>query len=167
MNATRGWVLAAIAAVSASLGWGGALLIDGLGRALPQVPASAPSVLALFAATLFTLGFTTRARMRAARERPPGAKAMDPLLVARYAVLARASSPVGSGVMGLYAGYAVFLVPGLDQSGHRSLVGMAALAVASGFAVVVGALFLERICRVPGDGGPDNSSLPQPRDRAR
>lgn len=159
-------MLGAVAAVCASLGWGGALLIDGLGRPLPQVPASAPSVLALFAAILATLGFTTRSRMKAWRERRAGTKPIEPLMVARYAVLARASSPVGAGVTGLYAGYAVFLVSGVDQPGHGKLVGMAGLAVAAGFAMVVAALFLERICRLPGEGGPDTGSLPRPRDRA-
>jgi hypothetical protein len=160
-------VLAGIGAVCASVGWGGGLVVDGLGRPLPRVPASAPSVLALFAAILLALALSTRARLRAWRERRPGANPVDPLSIARYGVLARASSPVGAGVVGLYGGYAIFLLPGLHQSGHRELLGMSALAVGAGVAVAAAALFLERVCRLPPDGVPDTRDVPRPRDRAR
>jgi len=160
-------VLAAIGAVCASVGWGGALLVDGQGRPLPEVPSSAPSVLGLFAAILLALALSTRARLRAWRERRPGAKPMDPLSIARYGVLARASSPVGAGVVGLYGGYAIFLMPGLDQSGHHELMQGSVLAVAAGAAVAAAALFLERVCRLPDDGVTDPGNLPRPRDHAR
>jgi hypothetical protein len=163
---TRWWVLAGIAAVTASIGWAGALLVDGLGRPLPRVPASAPTVLLLFAAILLALAVTTRSRLAAWRERRPGARVVDPLTIARYGVLARASSPVGAGVVGLYAGYAVFLLPGLDEPGRRHLAAMSLFALGSGLAVAAAALFLERVCRLPGDGAGGKHNLPRPRDRA-
>jgi hypothetical protein len=160
-------VLAAICAVCASAGWGGAQLVDGLGRPLPQVPTSAPSVLLLFAAILLALALSTRARLRAARERRPGAGPVDPLTVARYGVLARASSPVGAGVIGLYGGYCAFLLPELNEVGHRDLVGRSVLAMGAGIAVAAAALFLERVCRLPDDGVPEGGNLPRPRDHVR
>jgi uncharacterized protein DUF3180 len=166
VTATRWWTLAGIWAVTASVGWAGALLIDDLGRALPTVPGSAPTVLLLFAAILLALAVTTRSRLRAWRERRPGAQVVEPLTVARYAVLARASSPVGAGVVGLYSGYAVFLLPDLGEPGRRHLAAMSLFATGAGVAVGGAALFLERVCRLPGDGAPGKGSLPRPRDRA-
>jgi hypothetical protein len=159
-------VLAGIGAVCASIGWGGGLLVDGLGRPLPEVPASAPSVLGLFAAILFALALSTRSRLRAWRERRPGAGPVDPLSIARYGVLARASSPVGAGVVGLYGGYAIFLLPGLDQSGHRDLIEGSVGAMVAGAVVAAAALLLEWVCRLPDDGVADPRNLPRPRDRA-
>jgi drug/metabolite transporter (DMT)-like permease len=159
--------LAAIGAVCASIGWGGGQLVDSLGRPLPEVPTSASSVLAMFAAILLALALSTRARLRAWRERRPGARPVDPLSIARYGVLARASSPVGAGVVGLYGGYAIFLLPGRNQSGHRDLMGGSVGAMVAGTAVAAAALFLEWVCRLPDDGVPDPRNLPQPRDHAR
>jgi hypothetical protein len=166
VSSTRWWVLAGSWTLTASIGWAGALLVDGMGRPLPRVPGSAPTVLLLFAAILLALAVTTRSRLAAWRGRRPGATAVDPLMIARYGVLARASSPVGAGVVGLYAGYSVFLLPGLDEPGRHELVAMSFFTLAAGLAVAGTALFLERVCRLPGDGSGREHSLPRPRDRA-
>jgi hypothetical protein len=151
--------------LAGALGWGGGLIFDGAGKPMPRVPGAAPSVLLLFAITLVVLAITTRAKLRAARDRVPGASALNPLTIARYVVLARASSPVGAGTVGLYGGYALFLAGNLDEPGHRHLAAMSGLAVLAGAALVAGALFLEYVCRVPDDQGPSRL-MPGPRDRA-
>jgi len=166
LRPTRRSLLFGIAVVGGSVGWAGALLIDDLGRPLPRVPTSAPTVLLLFAAILFAVALTSRSRLRAWRERRPGARPLDPLTIARYAVLARASSPVGAGVAGLYAGYALFLLPGLGKPGRRHLLEMSLFALFAGLAVGIAALFLERVCRLPGQGTGAGGTMPKPRDRA-
>lgn len=165
MRPTRRPVLVAVAVLAGALGWGGGLIFDGAGRPMPRVPGAAPSVLILFAVTLFVLAFTTRAKLRAARDRVPGAPVLNPLTIARYVVLARASSPVGAGTVGLYGGYALFLAGNLDEPGHRHLAAMSGLSVLAGVGLVAGALFLEYVCRVPDDKGPSRT-MPGPRDRA-
>jgi hypothetical protein len=144
----------------AAVAWGGALLIDGSGQALPRVPASAPTVLALFAAILLAFALSARSKLRAWRERQPGAVLPDPMTMARFGVLARASSPVGAGVVGLYAGYGIFLIGNLDEPGRRHLATMSGLTVLAGVALVACALFLERVCRLPEDRG---AAVPRPR----
>ena len=165
MRATRRPVLVAVAVLAGALGWGGGLIVDGAGKPMPRVPGAAPSVLLLFAITLVVLAITTRAKLRAVRDRVAGASALNPLTIARYVVLARASSPVGAGTVGLYGGYALFLAGNLDEPGHRHLAAMSGLAVLAGAGLVAGALFLEYVCRVPDDQAPPRV-MPGPRDRA-
>jgi hypothetical protein len=165
MRPTRWPVLVAVAVLTGALGWGGGLIIDGAGRPMQRVPGAAPSVLFLFAITLVVLAVTTRAKLRAIRDRVVGAPAINALTIARYVVLARASSPVGAGTVGLYGGYALFLAGNLDEPGHRHLAAMSGLAVLAGAGLVAGALFLEYVCRVPDDKRTPRA-MPSPRDRA-
>lgn len=159
-------MLVAIGVLIAALGWGGGLILDGRGRSMPSVPASAPAVLALFGAIVLGLAITTRSRLRAWRERRPDAVALSPLTVARYGVLARASSPVGAGVVGLYGGYALFLAGNLDEPGYGEVAAYGGVTAAAGLGLIGAALFLESVCRVPGDPSGNNSGLPQPRSTA-
>lgn len=151
MTPTRLPQLAGIAAVAAALGWGGATLIDSSGDTLPRVPPSAPMVLVLFTAIVLALAVTTRSRLRAARERRPGAVGMNPLTVARYVVMAKASSLTGSGVAGLYAGYAVFLVSGADPTARESRLALSCATAVAAVALVAVALLLENVCKLPSD----------------
>lgn len=162
---TRWQVLVAIVVLAGALGWAGGLVFDGRAATMPSVPASAPAVLLLFAAIVLGLAVTTRSRLRAWRERRPAAVALSPLSVARYGVLARASSPVGAGVTGLYGGYALFLVGRLGEPGYGELALYAGLAAAAGFGLVGAALFLERVCRIPGDPPGSQGPMPHPRNR--
>lgn len=163
MKATRLPVLAGLAAIAASVGYSAGLLIDGAGNTLPRVPMTAAGVLGLLAAVLLGLAFSTRSRLRALRERSPDARPLDALATARFVVLARASSPVGSAMAGAYGGYTAFLVLHLDEPGRSELAPPAVAAAVASVAVVVTALFLEHVCRVPGGDGPDRPGLPGPR----
>lgn len=166
MKPTRWQVLVAIAVLVGALGWAGGLVFDGRGGSMPSVPASAPAVLLLFGAIVLGLAVTTRTRLRAWRERRPDAAALSPLTVARYGVLARASSPVGAGVTGLYGGYALFLAGRLDQPGYGELAAYGGLAAAAGLGLVGAALFLERVCRIPSDPSGPQGTMPRPRNNA-
>jgi uncharacterized SAM-binding protein YcdF (DUF218 family) len=146
---TRGPVLAGLAAVAALFGWTGAALLVSLGQPLPRVPLSAPLVLLLLAAILLATALSTRARLAAMRERRPDARPVNPLVTARAAVLAKASSPVGALVVGLYAGYGGYLVQEIAIGARRQLALLCGFAVLSGVAVVAAALFLESVCRLP------------------
>lgn len=162
MKPTRLPVLAAIAVLAASLGWAAGLLIDGGGSTLPRVPPAAPAVLGLLAAILVGLALTSRSRLRATRERRLDARPLNPLAAAREVVLARASSLVGAAMAGAYGGYTIFLAQDLDEPGRSDLASRALAASIASVAVVGGALFLEYVLRVPGDG-PDRPGLPGPR----
>jgi hypothetical protein len=160
---TRLPVLAAIAVLAGSVGYSAGLLVDGAGNTLPKVPPAAAGVLGLLAAVLVGLALTTRARLRALRERRFDARPLNPLATARYVVLARASSPVGALLAGGYAGYTIFLAGDLNEPGRSDLASPALAAAVASVAVVIAALFLEHVCRVPGDGPDDQPGLPGPR----
>jgi hypothetical protein len=109
-------------------------------------------VLALIAVALFATALSIRSRLRAQRERRPGAKGVDPLAAARAVVFGQASALVASLVVGIYGGDGVYLVMyKLDMDPRRQQAIYAGLAVLAGVAVVAAAIFLERVCKLPED----------------
>jgi divalent metal cation (Fe/Co/Zn/Cd) transporter len=137
--------------VALVIAWAVARLWDTVGT-LPRVPVAAPIVLALIAVALFATALSLRARLRAQRERRPGAKGVDPLAAARAVVFGQASALVASLVVGLYGGAGLYLVMyKLDMEPRQQQAIYAGLAVLAGVAVVAAALFLERVCKLPDD----------------
>jgi hypothetical protein len=105
---------------------------------------------------------TLRARLAAQRDRRPPAergsapvRPVEPMLVARLAVLAQASAYVGAAFVGvlLYAGPAV---PRLQTAGSDTVTGVVGVVCAA--ALVAAALWLESVCRIP--PGPDDEQPP-------
>ncbi|MGK5629640.1 DUF3180 domain-containing protein [Streptomyces sp. URMC 123] len=151
MRQLRIGVLGGLFVVAGVLSWAGARLWNAIGT-LPRVPVAAPIVLALIAAVLAATALALRARLKAQRERRPGAKGVDPLVAARAVVFGQASALVAALVAGMYGGVGVFLViDGLDVDPRRDQAIYAGLSVLAGVAVVAAALFLERVCRLPED----------------
>ncbi len=132
------------------LAWAGARLWQAFGS-LPGVPAAAPYVLALIAVALLAGALSLRARLKAQRERQPGAKGVDPLLATRAVVFAQASALVAAPVAGLYAGVGVFLLEYLEIPARRDQALTAGFAALAGVAGVAAALFLQHVCRLPED----------------
>ncbi|GGY04738.1 DUF3180 domain-containing protein [Streptomyces anandii] len=150
MKELRIRVLAGVFVVAGVLSWAAARLWNSVGT-LPSVPLAAPIVLALIAAVLAATALSLRARLRAQRERRPGAKGVDPLMAARAVVFGQASALVAALVAGMYGGTGVFLLELLDIPARRDQAIYAGLSVLAGIAVIAAALFLERVCRLPDD----------------
>ncbi|MFF9473303.1 DUF3180 domain-containing protein [Streptomyces roseolus] len=150
MKQLRLKVLAGLFLVAGILSWGGARLWDSVGT-LPSVPLAAPIVLAVIAVVLTATALSIRARLKAQRERRPGAKGVEPLMAARAVVFGQASALVAALVAGLYGGVGVFLLGSLDVPARRDQALYAAAALLAAFAVIAAALFLERVCRLPED----------------
>ncbi|MBB4890202.1 DUF3180 domain-containing protein [Streptomyces netropsis] len=151
MKQLRVSVLVGLFAVAGILSWAGARLWDSVGT-LPRVPVAAPIVLAVIAVVLAATAFSLRARLRAQRERRPGAKGVDPLLAARAVVFGQASALVAALVAGMYGGVGVFLlIDGLDVAVRRDQAIYAGASVLAGACVVAAAFFLERVCKLPED----------------
>ena len=148
MKPLRLRLLLGIAAVAGVLSWAGAKLWDSLGQ-LPGVPAAAPIVLAVVAVVLLATAISLRSRLKATRERQPGAKGVDPLGAARAVVLAQASALVSAVVTGIYGGTGVHLLGLLDIEARKSQAITAGFAVLTGAAVIAAALWLQHICRLP------------------
>ncbi|MET7289102.1 DUF3180 domain-containing protein [Streptomyces sp. NPDC005573] len=150
MKQLRIRVLAGVFVVAGVLSWAGARLWNSAG-ALPSVPLAAPIVLALIAVVLLATALSLRARLKAQRERRPGAKGVDPLMAARAVVFGHASALVAALVAGVYGGVGVFLLELLDFPARRDQAIYAGFSAVAGIAVIAAALFLERVCRLPED----------------
>ncbi|MGH3324210.1 MAG: DUF3180 family protein, partial [Streptomyces sp.] len=81
MKQIRIRVLAGVFVVAGVLSWAAARLWNSLGT-LPSVPVAAPVVLAIIATVLLATALSLRARLKAQRERQPGAKGVDPMMAA-------------------------------------------------------------------------------------
>jgi hypothetical protein len=87
----------------------------------------------------------------------PGTKPINPIVVARLAALAKASSPVGALATGAYAGF-LGKVATTAGDAARQDTRTAIAGVVCGLALIAAALLLERVCRVkpPADEPPVN-----------
>lgn len=105
---------------------------------LPVITLAGLAVLEAYAAV------NTRARIA----RRPGREPVNPLLVARFVVLAKASALVGAIFAGFYAGLTGWLFVERTEAAasDRNVAGSSLLAA---LALVAAALWLERSCRVP------------------
>lgn len=124
---------------------------------LPQLPTGWAVVVGVIAILVAFLAWTTRNRLKGEH----GARPPEPLTIARYAALAKACSPVGAGVAGLWLGFLVYL---LSQHGsmavrHDRWVSIA--GVVTGVALAAAALWLEWVCRirVDHDGKPPRGGV--------
>ncbi|OLB73661.1 MAG: hypothetical protein AUI14_25590, partial [Actinobacteria bacterium 13_2_20CM_2_71_6] len=110
--------------------------------AIPWLPAFTIFALAAFEAVLAR---TTKARI----DHKPGAPRVDVLAVARYVVLAKASSPAAAIFTGLYGGLLIWLLIRTDLAHARDDIPPTATGLVASLALVGAALWLERSCRVP------------------
>ena len=117
---------------------------------LPTVTVAGLAVLEGF------LAQNTRARI----ERRPGQGRVEPLAVARFVVLAKASSMAGAIYGGFCAGLVAWLVVEPTRAASRDLPAASSGLVAA-LALVGAALWLEHACRVPDE--PDDEDPDAPR----
>jgi hypothetical protein len=116
----------------------------------PPLPWLPIIVIATLAVAEFLLAQNTAARV----QRKPGVPPVEPLAVARYAVLAKASSLAGALYSGFSAGVLAWLALEPTKAA-RADVPAAVSGVIASLALVGAALWLERACRVPDQ--PDRS----------
>ncbi|MGY1639634.1 DUF3180 domain-containing protein [Geodermatophilus sp. SYSU D00703] len=100
---------------------------------------------------------TLRARLAAQRDRRPPAerghapvRPVEPMMVARLAVLAQASAYVGAVFLGIWIGLLLYVVPALSRlqaAGGDTVAGV--IGVVCSAALVGAALWLESVCRIP------------------
>ncbi|MGW2490647.1 DUF3180 domain-containing protein [Streptomyces sp. NPDC001606] len=154
MRELRIRVLVGVFVVAGVLSWAGARLWNSIGT-LPSVPLAAPIVLALIAVVLLATALSLRSRLKAQRERRPGAKAVDPLMAARAVVFGQSSALVAALIAGMYGGIGVFLLELLDIPARRDQAFYAGFSVLAGIGVIAAALFLERVCKLPEDEDQD------------
>ncbi|MFI7542995.1 DUF3180 domain-containing protein [Actinoplanes sp. NPDC049599] len=141
MRPTSLSVLVVAALAAAAVGW---LLLSAFYAQMPRLPWLPIIVLGTLAVVEATLAQNTAARI----QRKPGAGRVDALAVARFAVLAKASSLAGALFGGFSAGLLAWLALEPTKAA-RDDVPAAIAGVAAALALVGAALWLERSCRVP------------------
>jgi hypothetical protein len=157
MRPTSISVLVVAALAAAAVAW---LLLSVFYAEWPPLPWLPIIVIAALAVMEAYLAQNTAARV----QRQPGAPRVDPLAVARYAVLAKASSLAGALYAGFSAGVLAWLVLEPTRAA-RDDVPAAIGGVAASLALVGAALWLERSCRVP--DRPDDSDDDRDRPAGR
>ncbi len=101
------------------------------------------------------LGAERAARRGGSRREEPAARLVrpvEPMLVARLAVLAQASAYLGAGLAGVWAGVLLHVAPSvsrLSAAGGDTVTAVLGVACAAG--LTAAALWLESVCRVPPD----------------
>ncbi|MEH1127032.1 DUF3180 domain-containing protein [Micromonospora sp. CPCC 206061] len=141
LGPTRPATLLVAGLAAAAVSW---LLISRFYGNIPALPLLPTITLAALAVLEGYVAINTRARI----DRKPGREPVDPLAVARYAVLAKASSLAGAIFAGMYAGILGWLLIERTRASSNDIPAATAGLVAS-LALVAAALWLERSCRVP------------------
>lgn len=154
MRPTRIASLLALFAAVAAVSWGALSLVEDRGGVLPPLSWSAPAGLLALGVVVLVTALALRSRLRRVDKRP------HPLSMVQMAVLGKASAHVGPIVGGLYAGYALVLLPTLDIGDRRDRALLAGGAVLASLVLTAAGLFLERTCRVRGNIDDDQPSAP-------
>jgi hypothetical protein len=141
MKPTKWYVLVAIGAVTGAVAY---LVTRSNYDSLPSPHVYSALWLVILAAAEGYVAFFTRARL-AGRS---GTRPIDPLVVARLAALAKASSVVGAAAAGVYAGFLGWVAK-ITSTTASSDTKVAIIGVATSLALTAAALFLEWVCRVP------------------
>lgn len=144
--------LVVVAAVAAAAGW---VLFSQFYGALPPVSLLPALTLLVLAVVEGITAASTRSRV----ERRPGTQPVNPLTVARYVAVAKASSVAGAIFTGGYLG--ILLWVGTNRSRLAAAgndVLPTALGAGASLLLLLAALWLERSCRIP--KGPDDEDQP-------
>ncbi|MGI5146116.1 DUF3180 domain-containing protein [Plantactinospora sp. CA-294935] len=150
MGPTRPASLVVAGLASAALAW---LLVSSFYSHIPPLPWLPIVTLLALAALEGYAAANTKARV----ERKPGRDPVDPLAVARFVVLAKASALAGSIFAGFYAGLDVWLLIERTRAAAND-VPAASAGLGASLALVGAALWLERSCRVPDRDDQDSQS---------
>jgi hypothetical protein len=151
-------VLVVAGLAAAAVGW---LLLSAFYSRMPALPWPPIIVIGALSIAEGVLAQNTAARIHGR----PGAGPVDALAVARYAVLAKASSLAGALSAGFSAGLLAWLALEPTKAA-RDDIPAAVGGVAAALALVGAALWLERSCRVPDQPdrkGEDDSGRPSGR----
>lgn len=147
MRPTRPAVLLALVLVPALVVWA---VLRGLYGQLPPLPWTAvPTFLILALGEIFS-GVSTRNKIlhKSAAET---ARPVDPLSVARMAVLGKASAHAAAALAGVFVGFVLFVSADLDKPTFRHDFFVSGATALSAVVLAAAGLFLEWCCRIPTD----------------
>jgi hypothetical protein len=147
VNATRPTILLAVLAGVAAIVWAVLRLTY---ASMPPLPWTAVPTLLLLALGEIVTAINTRARI----QRKPNTTPVEPLVVARFVALAKASAYAATALAGVFGGFVIYLASSLDKPTPRRDFTVSIWSIVAALVLVGAALFLEYSCRVP--KGPDD-----------
>ncbi|HEV2087002.1 MAG TPA: DUF3180 domain-containing protein [Cryptosporangiaceae bacterium] len=142
LTPTRPGTLALVALLALLVGWA---LVKRYYGDLPSLTWFPAMTLVLLAFLETISALSTKARI----DRRPDTEPVEPLVVARYAALAKASSLGGAIFGGLYGGVAFYLLTAQHLTAANDDLPEAIGGVVAAAVLVAAALWLEHACRVP------------------
>jgi hypothetical protein len=157
MRPTRSSVLVALALLAGILSWA---VVSREYESWPALPVIGPLTLVILA--IAELMFAVSIRSRLNNPDTPVRRRLEPIFVARLAVLAKASSHAAAVVTGLYGGFLVYTLMHLGKPKINSDSRASGLSLVAALALVGAALFLEYSCRVPRPPDDDAGHGPRP-----
>lgn len=140
-----------VAAVFGALGgWLIVVVCNALDLVPPYVPWTAPAALAVIAALVGALAWSTHQRIHVRRER------IEPERAVAFLVLGKASALAGALIAGGYLTFALMFVGRWDADAPRERVIRSLVAAFVAVGLCVAGLLLERACKVPDSDGDDD-----------
>ena len=153
MTTTSPVALLVAAVFGALAGWLIVVVCNAFGLVPPYVPWTAPAALAVIAALVGALAWSTHQRIHVRRERVESERAVA------FLVLGKASALAGALIAGGYLAFALMFVGRWDADAPRERVIRSLVAVVVSVGLCVAGLLLERACKVPdSDNEDDNDS---------
>jgi hypothetical protein len=146
MKPTRPSILVALALLAGLASW---LVVSREYESLPPLPLAGPLTLVILALGEFGFAVSVRRRLRNATKQVY--RRLEPMFVARLAVLAKASSHAAAVVAGGYGGFFVYTLLNLGHGRINADSRASGGSMVAALALVGAALFLEHACRVPRD----------------
>lgn len=143
MRVTQIRLVLGLTVLGVALGWTAYRVLLSAGSLAPSVPWTLPGGLLFLAALLFGCAWFMYDRVH----RKPGR--VEPLVAVWLLLLGKASALVGALIGGGYAGVALALAGRIGGSFGDAEVIRGFVTTGVGVLVVVGALLLERACKIP------------------
>lgn len=131
-------------------GWLIVVVANALDLVPPYVPWTAPAALAVIAALVGALAWSTHQRLHVRGERIEADRAVG------FLVLGKASALAGALIAGGYLIFGLLFVGRWDADGPRERVIRSLVAVVVSIGLCIAGLLLERACRVPSGDDQDD-----------
>jgi hypothetical protein len=138
-------LLLGLALVGFVLAWAALTVGESRTGTIPDVPWPSAVVLGVFGGAVLVVALALRPRLRGR----PGHDPVNPIVAARFAVLALACSRAGAFFVGVYAAFLALALTDLSIPYRRHLALVSGACVLAALLVVVAGLVLERLLRLP------------------
>ena len=145
MRPTTWRLLLLVAVAGFVLAWAALTVVENRTGMVPDVPWPSAVVLGVFGGSVLVTALALRPRLK----RREGHRPVDPIVAARFAVLALACSRAGALFVGVYGAFLALALTDLSIDFRRHLALVSGACVLAALLLVLAGLVLERLLRLP------------------